>query len=56
MGSLRSLRSKVEEPVILYPSHEEVIRAVKHNNLKELEVLLKNGGNPNAERDVLWRR
>ena len=54
MGSLRSLRSKVDEPVIVYPSDEEVIQAVKNNNLKELEALLKNGGNPNAEKVFHW--
>ena len=54
MGSLRSLRSKVDEPVIVYPSDEEVIQAVENNNLKELEALLKKGGNPNAEEVFHW--
>ena len=50
MGSLRSLRMKHVEPVIVpKPSDEEVYDAACHpGNPKQVQDLLIRGGNPNA--------
>jgi ankyrin repeat protein len=49
MGSLRSLRRKKFEPVIVpSPSDMELFRAVQYNQDKQARALLERGANPNA--------
>jgi uncharacterized protein len=54
MGSLRSLRRREVEPVIIpLPSDEEIMRAVELGDFGQTEILLKRGANPNAENDFV---
>ena len=49
MGSLRSLRRRQVEPVILpKPSDEELIQTIQFGTVEQVEILLKQGANPNA--------
>ena len=49
MGSLRSLRRRQVEPVIIpTPSDEELVRAVRLNLDKRVKSLLERGANPDA--------
>ncbi|MGO9116839.1 MAG: ankyrin repeat domain-containing protein [Desulfomonilaceae bacterium] len=54
MGSLRSLMRRQVKPVILpKPSDEELIQTIQFGTVEQVEILLKQGANPNAVDDDL---
>jgi ankyrin repeat protein len=54
MGSLRSLRRRQVEPVILpKQSDEELIQTIQFGTVEQVEILVKGGANPNAVDDDL---
>ncbi len=52
MGSLRSLMRREVEPVRPpIPSDEQLLEAIESGDIEQTEILLKQGANPNAERE-----